>query len=93
MDLTPEILAQLPLTLRVEIEENALRKSLTQSELAESGTPVVICIVEEDSGAILWARLRDIAPLAQRYQGKRMGAAGMVFFPRSAFRKWTRVPT
>jgi N6-adenosine-specific RNA methylase IME4 len=34
MDLTRDILSQLPFNLQVEIEENAQRKSLTQTELA-----------------------------------------------------------
>ena len=34
MDITAEVLAELSLALRVEIEENAMRKDLTQSELA-----------------------------------------------------------
>ena len=35
MDLSVEMLRRLPLALRIEIEENAQRKDLTQSELAE----------------------------------------------------------
>jgi hypothetical protein len=34
MKLNRDILRKLPLALRIEIEENALRKALTQSELA-----------------------------------------------------------
>ncbi len=34
MELTRELLSTLPMALRIEIEENALRKDLTQSELA-----------------------------------------------------------
>jgi len=34
MELTRELLSGLPMALRIEIEENALRKDLTQSELA-----------------------------------------------------------
>jgi hypothetical protein len=34
MELNRDILRELPLALRIEIEENAQRKSLTQSELA-----------------------------------------------------------
>jgi N6-adenosine-specific RNA methylase IME4 len=35
VELTRELLAKLPMALRIEIEENALRKDLTQSELAQ----------------------------------------------------------
>jgi N6-adenosine-specific RNA methylase IME4 len=35
MEIDSTVLASLPLALRIEIEENALRKELTQSELAE----------------------------------------------------------
>jgi MT-A70 len=35
MHLTRELLATLPMALQIEIEENALRKALTQSELAQ----------------------------------------------------------
>ena len=35
MELTRELLSSLPMALRIEIEENALRKDLTQSELAK----------------------------------------------------------
>lgn len=35
MELTRELLSSLPMALRIEIEENALRKDLTQSELAQ----------------------------------------------------------
>jgi N6-adenosine-specific RNA methylase IME4 len=35
MELTRELLSGLPMSLRIEIEENALRKDLTQSELAQ----------------------------------------------------------
>jgi N6-adenosine-specific RNA methylase IME4 len=34
MELTEELLGKLPMSLRIEIEENAMRKDLTQSELA-----------------------------------------------------------
>jgi N6-adenosine-specific RNA methylase IME4 len=35
MELTRELLSSLPMALRIEIEENSLRKDLTQSELAQ----------------------------------------------------------
>jgi len=35
MELTRELLSSLPMAFRIEIEENALRKDLTQSELAQ----------------------------------------------------------
>jgi hypothetical protein len=58
---------------------------------AETGTPVGICIVEEDTGLILGARIRDLAAVERIYCGKNMGRDGMVFFPRSAFRPFARI--
>jgi N6-adenosine-specific RNA methylase IME4 len=46
MNLTPDILGQLPLPLRIEIEENALRKDLTQTELAAQQERILTAIRE-----------------------------------------------
>jgi MT-A70 len=41
MELTRELLSGLPMALRIEIEENALRKDLTQSELARQQNRII----------------------------------------------------
>lgn len=48
MELTRELLSSLPIALRIEIEENALRKDLTQSELAQL-QECVLSIVRQQS--------------------------------------------
>ena len=42
MELTRELLSSLPTALRIEIEENALRKDLTQSELAHQQERILV---------------------------------------------------
>ena len=42
MELTRELLSSLPMALRIEIEENALRKDLTQSELAHQQERILV---------------------------------------------------
>jgi N6-adenosine-specific RNA methylase IME4 len=46
MEIDSTVLASLPLALRIEIEENALRKDLTQSELAEQQERILAALRE-----------------------------------------------
>jgi len=54
-----------------------------------TGCEVWIFIHELTSGAVLYARLDDLRPHMRTYGGKAMGNAGMVFWPRDAFRVWS----
>jgi N6-adenosine-specific RNA methylase IME4 len=49
MELTSELLAKLPMEFRIEIEENVMRKDLTQSELAEQQERILKMLREHGS--------------------------------------------
>jgi hypothetical protein len=54
----------------------------------ESGCEVVIVVYEEDSGEILWIRLKEIRPpVSRRYAGDKMSRGGMIFWLRDSMRK------
>jgi len=61
-----------------------------QQVQAISGCPVWLFVVEEDDGLVLCERLDVLSKGARFYEGPKMGWAGMVFFPRSAFRVYGR---
>ena len=52
-----------------------------------TGIKTWVCIVEEDTGAILFIRLNDIAHDCRDYHGPRTKEP-MIYFPRDAFRSY-----
>jgi len=52
---------------------------------AESGTPVWLVVVEQDTGKTLTQSLDELSKQVRIYQGPKMSRGGMAFFPRDAF--------
>jgi hypothetical protein len=51
----------------------------------ESGTPVWLVIVEQDTGTVLRQSLEHLKKHVRLYQGGKMSRGGMAFFPRDEF--------
>lgn len=58
-----------------------------------TGTEVWLFIYEEKTGDVLFARLDDLEAEKREYAGSKMSRGGMVFWPRSAFRRFTNLHT
>lgn len=56
------------------------------------GTPVYIAVIEGKTGAVLMATLDELG-VPRIYDGNKMDAGGMAFFPRGAFGLWGYVRT